>query len=113
MRFAHDLLARFPSDRHARSLASLTLLYVAGQEKERGLLGINKERVKLISTGLSLIGERKAASQVAVLFEADGPETRRAFAAVVDIIGGFLAFCCRERLDPKDPAAIARFTTKH
>ena len=110
VRFAHDLLARFPSDRHARALAALTLLYVAGQEKERGLLGVNRERLKLISTGLSLIGEIKAASQVAVLFESDGAQTRQSFSAVVDIVAGFLAVCAREKLDPRQPEAAARFT---
>jgi hypothetical protein len=110
MRFAHDLVARFPSGKHARALASLTLLYVAGQEKERGLLGVNKERLKIMRTGLSLLGDPDAAGQVAVLFENDGVATRAAFGALVDIVGGYLAFCARERLDPHHPDALARFT---
>ena len=61
----HDLLARFPKGRHARQLAAMTLLYVAGHEKERGLLGVNKERLKLIRTGLSLLGDPAAAGQPA------------------------------------------------
>ncbi|MBI5548806.1 MAG: hypothetical protein HY901_33405 [Deltaproteobacteria bacterium] len=112
VRFAHDLVARFPAAHHARALAALTLLYVAGQEKERGLLGVNKERLKLIHTGLSLLGDIQAAGQVAVLFESDGPETRRAFAPVVEILASYLAFCLREKLDPRQPDAAARFT-KH
>lgn len=110
VRFAHDLVARFPHERHARALAAMTLLYVAGQEKERGLLGVNKERVKLIGSGLSLVGgDAEAAGRVAVLFESDGPQTRQAFGAVLELVAGYLAFCGRERLDPKSADAAARF----
>jgi len=112
VRFAHDLLARFPQGRHARQLAALTLLYVAGHEKERGLLGVNKERLKLIRTGLSLIGDPNAAGQVAVLFESDGPITRAGFGTIVEMVTSFLGFCHREGLDPKTADAFEKFTSK-
>ena len=104
-----DLMARHPQMRHARALAALTLLYVAGQEKERGLLGVNKERLQLIRSGLSMLGDPKAAGQVAVLFEVDGPETRQAFAPVVDIVLGYLGFCAREKLDPRSADTAAQY----
>ncbi|HEY3451706.1 MAG TPA: hypothetical protein VGK67_35440 [Myxococcales bacterium] len=112
MRFAHDLVARHPQVRQSRALAALTLLYVAGQEKERGLLGINKERLKLIKSGLSMLGDARAAGQVAVLFEADGPETRKAFAPLVDIVFNYLGFCAREKLDPRSADAASRFVAR-
>ncbi|MGC4121479.1 MAG: hypothetical protein QM765_44270 [Myxococcales bacterium] len=111
MRFAHDLVSRHPQVRQARALAAITLLYVAAQEKERGLLGINKERIKLIKSGLSMLGDVRAAGQVAVLFEADGPETRKAFAPVVDIVLNYLGFCAREKLDPRSADAADAFAT--
>ena len=110
VRFAHDLVSRFPQQKHARALAALTLLYVAGQEKERGLLGVNKERLKLIHSGLSLVGDPAAAGQVAVLFENDGPLTRQAFGPIVDIVANYLSFCGREKLDPRLADASTRFT---
>jgi len=109
VRFAHDLVARFPQVRQARTLAALTLLYVACHEKERGLLGVNRERVKLLRSGLSMLGDRRAAAQVAVFFEADGPDTRRSFAQVVDLIAGYAGFCAREQLDPLLADSAARF----
>lgn len=112
VRFSHDLLARFPKGRHARQLAAMTLLYVAGHEKERGLLGVNKERLKLIRTGLSLLGDPAAAGQVAVLFESDGPLTRAGFGTVVDLVSSFLAFCLREGLDPRQTDSFERFTNR-
>ena len=112
VRFAHDLVARHPQVRHARALAALTLLYVAGQEKERGLLGVNKERLKLIRSGLSMMGDSRAAGQVAVLFEADGPDTRRAFGPLVDIVMGYLSFCSREKLDPRSADAAAKYVAR-
>lgn len=111
MRFAHDLVARHPQVLQSRALAGITLLYVAAQEKERGLLGVNKERVKLISSGLSMLGDPRAAGQVAVLFESDGPETRKAFAPVVDLVFNYLCFCAREKLDPKSADSASRFAT--
>lgn len=109
VRFAHDLVARYPQCAQARALAALTLLYVAAQEKERGLLGVNKSRLKLLRSGLALLGDARAAGQVAVLFESDGPDTRQAFAPVVDLVWSYLGFCAREGLDPGLPESAALF----
>jgi len=111
VRFAHDLIARFPRIKQARALSALTLLYVAGQEKERGLLGVNRERLDLLRTGLSLLGDPVAAAQVTVLFESDGTTTRLAFAAVLEVVRSYLAFCLRARIDPRLPESAAQFTT--
>lgn len=107
--FAKDLLARFPNSPHARALAALTFLFVAAHKKERGLFGPNRDRLDLIRNGLSLLGDPVPASQVAALFESDGPQTREDFAGVIDIVVSFLAFCMREKLDPADGDTVARF----
>ncbi len=110
VRFARELLARFPKVHEARALASLTLLYVAGQEKVRGLLGVNRERLETLRIALTLLSDPQAGGSAAVLFEADGVRTRRAFVNVVDILHGYLAFCLRHQLDPQRPETALKFT---
>jgi hypothetical protein len=109
-RFARELVARFPKVREARALASLTLLYVAGQEKARGLLGVNRERLEILRVALTLLSDPEAGGHAAVLFEVDGPRTHRAFVNVVDILHSYLAFCLRHELDPLRPEAALEFT---
>jgi hypothetical protein len=109
VRFAHSTLARFPCCEHARALAALVLLYAGSQEKERGLLGVNRERLEALRTGLSLLGDPGPAASVAVLFENDGPLTVEHFAGVVDLVSSYLGFCAREGLDPRMPETQARF----
>ncbi len=111
-RFARELVGRFPKVPQARALASLTLLYVAGQEKVRGLFGVNRERLETIRVALSLLGDPEAGADAAVLFESDGGTTRRSFVQVVEILHGFLAFCLKHQLDPQLPEAALRFTKR-
>jgi hypothetical protein len=110
VRFARELMGRFPKVPQARALASLTLLYVAGQEKVRGLLGVNRERLETIRIALSLLSDPEAGGHAAVLFESDGGSTRRSFVPVVDILHGYLAYCLKHELDPKKAEAALRFT---
>lgn len=110
VRFAQELVARFPKVREARALASLTLLYVAGQEKARGLLGVNRERLETLRIALTLLSDPEAGGHAAVLFEVDGPRTHRAFVNVVDILHSYLAFCLQHGLDPLRSEAALEFT---
>jgi hypothetical protein len=110
VRFARELVARFPKVREARALASLTLLYVAGQEKARGLLGVNRERLEILRIALTLLSDPEAGGHAAVLFEVDGLRTHRAFVNVVDILHSYLAFCLQHELDPLRPEAALEFT---
>jgi hypothetical protein len=114
VRFAHSAIARFPHCEPARALASLVLLFTASQQgKGRGLLGLKrKERLDVLRTGLALLGDPVAAGQAAVLFENDGPETRRHFADLVDLVQGFLGFCAHEGLDPSKPETHARYCSQ-
>ncbi len=113
LRLADEIATRFPHIPHARVLVSLIRLYVAGQQKERGLLGnLNRERLDILREGLSFLGDSpEIAGQVAVLFENDGPLTRQAFEVVVEITCSFLSFCSKHSLDPRQPEAVIRFTS--
>ncbi len=109
VRFAHSLLERFSQVPQARSLAALVLLFVAGHEKERGLLGVNRERVEMLRTGLSLMGELKPASQVAAMFEHDGTHTRESFIVVLEAVRKYLGYCLANKLDPRDPETARNY----
>ena len=111
VRFAHDLLARFPTCAPARALSSLVLLFVAAQQKERSLTGPNRERADLLRTGLTLQSSPEWVSRVAVLFETDGTLTRQCFGAIVEVMNAYLAFCLRQRLDPKSPDTVRKYTS--
>ncbi len=114
LRFSREALSRHGEVPVARALAGLVLLYLATQEKQRGLLGVNRERKEMIRTGLSALTttEPAVAGHAAVLFEHDGTATRKAFAAVVDLLSAFLAFCARNQLDPRSAPAIDRFVAR-
>mgnify|MGYP007049770544 FL=1 len=111
-RIARSAIERFPQCGPARALSALLLLYVAVQEKERGLLGKNRDRLDMIRTALSLMDDPGAAGQAAVIFETDGLATRRSFAPVIDLLHRYLGFCLRNELDPTRAETHARFCSQ-
>jgi len=109
--FAREVVAKFPSSPEARATGCLVELYLATHQKEKTLFGKpNEKRQEAIQDALALLqGDALAASNAAVLFENDGPETIAQFAQALEAVHRYLGFCFRKNLDPLKPETVQQF----
>jgi hypothetical protein len=95
----------------ARAFAALVRLVLAGETKEKSLFGqANPRRKEALEAAFSMLAATpEAAGKAAVWFELDGTETRASLDRGLELLYPFLAFCCRNALDPLVPTTVAKY----
>lgn len=109
--FARDCLARGELVPAAAGLAWLLPIHAAAGMKKTSLFGrANHRRGRLLEEGLARWpGEMAALVGAAEVVVFEGPLARQGFARALDAVMEYLAFCARNRLDPKAKASATRF----
>lgn len=109
--FARDCVPRGELVPTAAGLAWLLPIHAAAGMKKTSLFGrANHRRGRLLEEGLARWpGEMAALVGAAEVVLFEGPIARQGFARVLDAVMEYLAFCARNRLDPRAAASATRF----
>jgi hypothetical protein len=109
--FLRDAASHAPHVPPAAGMASLGQLFLATHLRARTFFGkVNPRRRAALREGLrALPADAMPAAMAAAAFELAGGHTRLGFEKVLELLLDFLAFCRKQRLEPRSAAAVTAY----